>query len=249
MSTISTTHEFPDGTIVKDQGSVVIFGGGDEAAMNDPANTAFGGAIVQLSNEGSNGVNLASDKDTIVSLLNEHGFEMDAVKFLVEDANQSQSLTRSPDITGDFPSLHFDVSSAFLLFSPGADINGTAFPGNGAVLPETDVFGGVDIPDFTGWKASPWYKNYNVAALPWIFHDEHGWQFLDSGSTEDVIFLYDLGLEGWIFVNEAAYRFIFLYGGPNEGWIFTFENNKPGSRFFQRTDGTLFSVPPDLPVN
>ncbi len=256
-------HTFPDGTIVKDQGSVVIFGGdgnveGHLARMNDPQDLgpSFGNAIVQIANEGSNGVNHASDDAEAFTsqLFNEHGFLMDEAKYVRLDAEQGQSLTRDPDITGDFfsplgPSYHFDVSPAFLPFSPGTDISGTAFPGNGAVLPETDVFGGVDIPDFADWKASPWYLNYNVEFLPWIYHDEHGWQFVDSGATEDVIFVYDLGLEGWIFVNEAAYRFIFLFGGPNEGWIFTFGDNFPGRRFFQRTDGTLFSVPPDLPVN
>ena len=113
----------------------------------------------------------------------------------------------------------------------------------------TDVFGGVDIPGFPGWKASPWYKNYNVVSLPWIYHDEHGWQFVDSGSTVDVTFLFDLGLNDWIFVNEAAYRWIFLFG-PNQGWIFTFGDNTPDRRFFQRLDdGSLFSVPAGLPTN
>ncbi len=131
VNTLTIVHEFPDGTVVADQGSVVVFGGGDEAAMNDPANDAYGGAIVQIANQESNGVNLASDKDTIVLLVNEHGFEMDEVSYSVEDANQAQSLTRSPDLTGGFPSLHFDVSPVFLLFSPGADTAGMPFPGNG----------------------------------------------------------------------------------------------------------------------
>ena len=112
-----------------------------------------------------------------------------------------------------------------------------------------DVFCGEDIPGFPGWLASPWYKNYNVEFLPWIFHDEHSWQFLSDTSTEDVIFVWDLGLGEWVFLNENSYRWIFLFGGENAGWVFTFGDNTPTRRFFQRLDGgTLFSVPPDLPV-
>ncbi len=248
VNTLSIVHEFPDGTIVNDQGAIVVFGGGDEEAMNGALSGLFGGAIVQVANEGSNGVNLASDKDSRVLLLNEHGFPMDEVSYLVADSNQAQSLTRSVDITGDFPGLHFELSQVFLLFSPGSDINGAPFAGNGAA--DLDVFTGVDIPGFPGWRSSSWYKNYNVDFWPWIFHDEHSWQFVADGSTTDVTFVFDLGLDNWVFVNEAAYRWIFVFGGPNQGWIFTFGDNTPGSRFFQRLDdGSLFSIPAGLPVN
>ncbi len=112
-----------------------------------------------------------------------------------------------------------------------------------------DVFGGTDIPNFPGWKSSPWYANYNTSQWPWIFHDEHGWQFVFEGSTAEVIFLFDLGLQEWIFLNENTYRWQFLFS-DTPGWIWTFGDNTPDRRFFQRLDdGSLFSVPPGLPVN
>ncbi len=115
---------------------------------------------------------------------------------------------------------------------------------------QPDIFGGTDIPGFPGWKSSPWYLNYNVDFWPWIFHDEHEWQFVFDGSTVDVIFIFDLGLANWIFLNQNTYRWIFIFGGENAGWVFTFGDNRPGRRFFQRLDnGNLFSVPPDLPTN
>ncbi len=110
---------------------------------------------------------------------------------------------------------------------------------------EPDVFGGVDIDGFAGWKASAWYLNYNVDHWPWIYHDEHGWQFVFDGSAPDTIFLFDLGLQNWIFLNRFTYRWEYLFG-ENKGWIFTFENNTPNLRFFQRLDdASLFSIPPD----
>ncbi len=112
----------------------------------------------------------------------------------------------------------------------------------------SDVFRGEPINGFPEWMASRWYKNYNVDLWPWIYHDEHGWQFVDSGSTEDVIYVWDLGLGDWIFFNEQAYRWLFRFG-LNKGWIFPFADNKPGSRFFQRLDdGSIFSIPPGLLV-
>ncbi len=115
---------------------------------------------------------------------------------------------------------------------------------------EEDIFGGIDIQGgFPGWKSSPWYMNYNVDFWPWIYHDEHGWQFVFPGSTDSVIFLWDLGLGEWIFFNESSYRWIFVFGGDNAGWVFTFGDNTPDRRFFQRLDnGSLFSVPAGLPV-
>ncbi len=111
-----------------------------------------------------------------------------------------------------------------------------------------NIFQGQPINGFPGWRSSSWYMNYNVDSWPWVYHDEHGWQFVDSGSTEEVIFVWDLGLGDWLFINENTYRWEFLFG-DNSGWIFTFPDNTPERRYFQRSDdGSLFSVPAGLPV-
>ena len=111
------------------------------------------------------------------------------------------------------------------------------------------VFGGVAIIGFSGWRSSSWYLNYNVEFWPWIYHDEHGWQFVAENSAEEVIFLWDLGLGEWTFLNATTYRWIYLFG-ENSGWIFTFSDNTPNSRFFQRLDdGSIFSVPAGLPTD
>jgi len=115
-----------------------------------------------------------------------------------------------------------------------------------------DPFGGADIAEFPCWKASQWYLNYNAENWPWIYHDEHGWQFVWEGSTEEGIFLWDLGLGQWLFLNESSYRWIYIFSQTpflKQGWVFTFEDNTPNRRFFQRADdGSLFSVPVGLPI-
>ncbi len=59
---------------------------------------------------------------------------------------------------------------------------------------QPDVFEGTPITGFSGWRASSWYLNYNVDFWHWIYHDEHGWQFVADGSTTEVIFVWDAGL-------------------------------------------------------
>ena len=113
---------------------------------------------------------------------------------------------------------------------------------------QSDIFGGTDIQSYPGWINSPWYMNFNVDFWPWIYHAEHGWQFVFEGSTEEAIFVWDLGLREWLFFNENTYRWMFMFGA-NGGWIWTFGDNTPDRRFFQRIeDGIIFSVPEGLPI-
>ncbi len=240
-------HEFRSTTIIQSQGSVVIFGGGDEAAIREAGADSFGDAAIFVANGSFNGVNLTDRDDNRITLTRGAGFIEDVVEFLEDFSGQGQSVVRSPDGTGAFgETLHLAVSSAFELASPGRQLDGTAFSGNAPFVANLDEFRGDDIPGFPGWKASPWYKNYNAAAHPWIYHDEHGWQYLDSGNTEDVIFIYDLDLADWLFVNESSYRWFYLFS-DTPTWIFSFDDNVPGRRFFQRLDdGAIFSRPADL---
>ena len=105
-----------------------------------------------------------------------------------------------------------------------------------------DIFHGQPIDGFPGWRASQWYLNYNVDFWPWIYHDEHGWQFVFEDTQDEVIFLWDWGFQEWLFLNENTYRWMFLFGDSPE-WIWTFEDNTPDRRFFQRfDDGSIFST-------
>ncbi len=109
---------------------------------------------------------------------------------------------------------------------------------------DSDVFSGADIPDFPNWKSSPWYANYNNEFWPWIYHDEHGWQYVFDNGNPAAIFVFDLGLQEWVFLNESSYRWQYVFG-DTPGWIFTFPNNTPENRTFMRLDdGSQFTIPP-----
>ncbi len=113
-----------------------------------------------------------------------------------------------------------------------------------------DVFLGVDIEGFPGWKASPWYKNYFAGFWPWIYHDESGWQFVSSASLEEKIFVWDLGIGKWAFLNEESWRFMYIFSRSPflpEGYYFSFAGNTPALRFFENPEGEIISIPISIP--
>ena len=115
-------HTFPEATIIPAKGVLVLFGGGI------PTGT-FGNGIVQTANVG-NGTN----SDDFQLSLNNSG-DIITVKNNADDIvleysssatgishSENQSVTRSPDITGNF-ALHMDANAS-LSFSPGLNIDG-----------------------------------------------------------------------------------------------------------------------------
>ncbi len=113
-------------------------------------------------------------------------------------------------------------------------------------IPAVDVLGGTDITSVPGWRRSPWYGDYYVGSYPWIFHNEHGWQWIYPGSTSDIVYIFDHGFDQWLFTNESVYRFMFVFGPPGEeAWIWSFPDNTPELRhFFNFGTDQLFSIPP-----
>ena len=113
-------HIFQTGTIIPENGVLVLFGGG---TPNTTPNY-FGDAIVQVVSDQTQGLSLSNRGDNI--------FIEDAsenVVFVFDSSElgvsfgENQSVTRDPDITGDFV-LHTSTASG-LLFSPGLKTDGT----------------------------------------------------------------------------------------------------------------------------
>lgn len=108
-------HTFPNPTIVPANGVLVVFGGGT------PTGT-FGGAIVQTATEGQLNLNNNGDKVVVTNPNGNITIDFDSADISIL-FNQDQSVTRNPDITGDFV-LHTDANSE-LLYSPGLKVDGT----------------------------------------------------------------------------------------------------------------------------
>ena len=117
---VGVRHVFELGTVVADQGAVVVFGGGT------PTGT-FGDAFVQTASTGALGLNNGGDQ---VSL--NDGTNIVAYYSYGSEGGNDQSLTRDPDISGPEPLvLHTTAAGADgRLFSPGTEVDGTKFPGS-----------------------------------------------------------------------------------------------------------------------
>ncbi|MGH9971154.1 MAG: lamin tail domain-containing protein [Pyrinomonadaceae bacterium] len=116
-------HTFASGTILAAGTAMVVFGGGHAR----PTDSAFGGAQVFPSSTGGlsllNGgavITLRDSTGSIISFLAYGGSTG-----LRGDVNQS--LTRSPDVTGNFDVHQLANGSGGRLFSPGTQVNGVAF--------------------------------------------------------------------------------------------------------------------------
>lgn len=117
-------HTFPDGTIIPPGGVYVLFGGGNPTGD-------FGVAQVAPSTTGNLNLNNADDAITI--------FDTEGTVFLTFDTQvegagisfgENQSVTRVPDINGDF-ALHTSANPD-LDYSPGKKADGTDFSGGGS---------------------------------------------------------------------------------------------------------------------
>jgi uncharacterized repeat protein (TIGR01451 family) len=130
---IQVRHAFTSGTILEPGCAIVVFGGGT------PTGT-FGGAQVQTASTGLLGLNNGGDTVSIA-------FSTAAVASTTYGAEggNDQSITRCPDITGEFtPHITADgppctPAGDGSRFSPGTKVDETPFCGGGAFCQE-DLF-------------------------------------------------------------------------------------------------------------
>ncbi len=115
-------HTFLAGTILRSCEAIVIFGGGSP----NPSDPVFGVAQVQTASTGAITLNNSSGS---ITLVDPAGAILAFVTYGGSsglDADDNQSLTRSPDITGAF-AKHSVASGGARLFSPGTQLNGSPF--------------------------------------------------------------------------------------------------------------------------
>jgi uncharacterized protein (TIGR03437 family) len=129
-------HEFAAGTILRSCSAVVIFGGG--TLSFNPGDSAFGGALVVRASSGSlslvnssGAITLQDQAATVVKLMAYGGSSG-------IDADNDQSVTRSPDITGNF-AQHLSASGGARRYSPGTQIGGAPFSACTAAVARVEV--------------------------------------------------------------------------------------------------------------
>jgi hypothetical protein len=214
-------HVFPEGTLLAPGAAILVFGGGDEAAMNAMSNAHFGGARVQVANIGGAGVNIRQDFDGFAQIRNRYGAIVETVYWPASLAAQGMALTRFPDLTGpwaddiepeqsELPAPHFDVSGAFELFSPGRTVAGEPFPGNGAELPVIgDALPLADYIDSEGWTYDQVYGRLYTAHWPWV-HAHGRWHY-NVAAGDGGRYQYDIEAAVWTWTDTTAYPYHYNY--------------------------------------
>ncbi len=143
-------HTFAATTTIPPQGTIVVFGGGTP-------NGDFGDSKIRTAISGSLGFSNAGDT---VILKNDNDVEVASYEYNNE-ASDNQSITRSPDITGDF-TKHLTATNGSLRFSPGTKIDGSNFPGNDGNDDPDPVAGGLKV---VTWNVE-WFGNTTNGPSP-----------------------------------------------------------------------------------
>jgi len=126
-------HTFPPGSSLPAGEALVLFGGGaPSAALEATANASF--AVVNAADPAfSNGLNLDDSGDVLRLLDAEY---QEVFNFAYGDAcsgvgcwpaTSDRSLTRAPDLTGDYEAHDQAAGAGGAIFSPGTQLDGTPF--------------------------------------------------------------------------------------------------------------------------
>ena len=128
-TTDTLRHRFSPGTLLPSGHALVIFGGGSP----DPDNPLFNGAFVFKASRG--GLSL-TNSGGVITLRKPTGEIVTSVAYgadLSLRADLNQSLTRAPDIIGQFVQHSTAAANENQRFSPGTRIDGSAFSERSAI--------------------------------------------------------------------------------------------------------------------
>jgi uncharacterized protein (TIGR03437 family) len=116
-------HRFATGTILPAGTGLIVFGGGNP----DPSNPFFGGSQIVRASTGSLSL---LNSGGVITLRDASGLAVSFVTYGTDaglQADTNQSLTRSPDITGNFVPHKVALGSGGNAFSPGTRVDGSSF--------------------------------------------------------------------------------------------------------------------------
>ena len=107
---------------------------------------------------------------------------------------------------------------------------------------ESDAFDGIDIPSAPGWKSSPWYSAYNADFWPWIFHAEHGWQYIFETEVHGEVFIYDLESQAYWWAS-SAFEPLTFFSFDRGSFNFYFGGTTGPRQFVDLQTGDFWSIP------
>ena len=102
-----------------------------------------------------------------------------------------------------------------------------------------DPFEGVDLEG--GFLFSEWYGIYNPTFFPWVFHVNHGWQFVFPIEVGEV-FLFDLICQDFWWTT-SAFSSLTLFSIDLNNFIFYFRDTANPRQFVNLSTGEFFTKP------
>ncbi|ANT62694.1 hypothetical protein AYJ57_20175 [Salipiger sp. CCB-MM3] len=227
---VGVRHVFAAGTTLAAGAAIVVFGGGTPSG-------AFGGAQVTTASSGALGLNNGGDTITLTSA---DGTTVLAELSYGSEGSDNQSLTRSPELTGDFIA-HSEASGA--LFSPGTESDGTPFgafvesfeeaPGAGYTLTGAfddgsfDYFGRFPAPDSSNGARDDFTEGFD-GAYAIQAQDVDG----DGGDATGVVTIADISIAG-----QAEPVLIASFGALDSEPSFSNYEAGDGIQIFASVDG------------
>ncbi len=201
-------HVFPEGTIIADQCAVVVFGGGTPTG-------AFGGAEVQTSSAGNLSL---SNSGATITVVNNAAETVASVSYGSDPAaNQNQSITRDPDITGGFV-LHSEATdSGGALYSPGTKADGTQFSGCPELSVVINEFLADPAPDLPGDANGDGVRNSSEDEFVEIYNNTGAELDMSNWEIHDEFSLRHVFPEGTIVADQCA---VVVFGGGSPAGAF-----------------------------
>ncbi len=169
----------------------------------------------------------------------------------LEGGEEFVSIVEDPRVPGEPEGIEFDL---FIIGGSGIEINPGAPPDinrkmvvffdditytvRGAPASTDDVFGGQSLDD--DWFFSSWYGTYNTAFWPWVFHLEHGFQFVFETGVDGDVFLFDGNSGGWWFTSASQYPNSYIFA--RNAWVFYFSDTASPRNFVDLNSGEFFDL-------
>ncbi len=196
---------FPASTILAENQAAVLFGGGTPTG-------SFGGALV-FTDDGTIGTGLGNGGD-LIELRDASAMLVDAIGYGNAGAvsgDSDQSVTRDPDLTGDFADHSAATGSNGALFSPGTRIDGSAFLSE-FNLQISEIWPGQEGTDVT----ADWFEIVNNGTVAWVSGVDPDLYYDDASADADAADL----IEGLTQIDPGE-RAIVVIGDAGDGATFT----------------------------
>ncbi len=104
-----------------------------------------------------------------------------------------------------------------------------------------------DAPPFLRGERYPerWVKHQtgwiNDAHVPWLYHQDHGWWWVQPAASDEVSWvIWEQGL-GWTVLNLSWYPWIYSFG-DNPGWLYYLAPTRNPRIFFDMTQGSWIEI-------